>query len=280
LRQSALQPGFREVNVALLKAFIDDSGSGGDSPWFVLAGYVGTAEAWDAFDKPWREVLDGPPKLEYFKHSEVYGYDTQWGAISSKQQRQQRLDAFIDVVGKHASRSIYVRLKQKDYDEVIKPYVPPMWQNAYYFLFTGFLSAGTSTEKWSGENRKIEFFFDSNQDVEKPSRKLYSQVCDLPYFAGRVEGIHYKDEKLFLPLQAADLLAWEVRRRFSVEEPERPQFEKALNCPAEKPFIHTITREHLEELGEVMDQNAMLNWALMGYPESLRKWKRPPKNTV
>jgi hypothetical protein len=262
--------------VAPLKAFIDDSGSGGDSPWFVLAGYIGTAAAWDSFDKPWRKVLDGPPKLEYFKHSEVYGSDTQWGPFTLEQ-RNQRIDDLIKVIGKHARRAIYVRLKQKDYDEVIKPYIPPMWQNAYYFLFIGFLSSATGMEKWAGNSRMIEFFFDSNQQVEKPSKKLYGQVCGLPQFAGMVEDIHYKDEKLFWPLQAADLLAWQVRRRFSVEEPERPQYEMALNCPLDTPFVHTITRESLEELGEAMDENAKALWASMGYPESMRKWKRPPK---
>ena len=31
---------FGKVYVSALKAFIDDSGSGGDSPWYVLAGYI------------------------------------------------------------------------------------------------------------------------------------------------------------------------------------------------------------------------------------------------
>jgi hypothetical protein len=43
---------FGRVYVHALRAFIDDSGSGGDSPWFVLAGYLGTVEAWEAFDEP------------------------------------------------------------------------------------------------------------------------------------------------------------------------------------------------------------------------------------
>jgi hypothetical protein len=267
-------------NVAQLKAFIDDSGSGGDSPWFVLAGYLGAAEAWDAFDRRWRAALDGPPKLEYFKHSQMYRPETQWGQFKSEGQRNERLDRFIEVIGGHALRAIYVRVKQQDYDEIIEPYVPPMWRNPYYFLFIGFLSSATSTERWAGTSRKIEFFFDNNQEVEKPSQRLYSQVCGLPQFAGSVEGIHYKDEKQFLPLQAADLLAWEVRRRFSVEEPERPQFEMALNCPSEKPFVHTITRINLDELGDTMNEQAKKNWAIMGYPEHLRKWQRPARGAL
>ena len=44
---------FSQFRVCMLKAFIDDSGSAGDSPWFVLAGYIGTVEEeWDRFDPP------------------------------------------------------------------------------------------------------------------------------------------------------------------------------------------------------------------------------------
>jgi len=54
----------------------------------------------------------------------------------------------------------------------------------------------------------------------------------------------------------------------------------ALNCPAEKPFIHTITREHLDELGDTMNEEDKLNWARMGYPEHMQKWQRPPRGTL
>jgi hypothetical protein len=80
-------------------------------------------------------------------------------------------------------------------------------------------------------------------------------------------------------LQAADLLAWQIRRRFSVEEDPRPQFEGALNSPQEKPFHHTITREDLDEMGDVMDREAMMKWAIAGHPEHLRKWRRPRKGS-
>jgi hypothetical protein len=260
----------------VLRAFIDDSGSGGDSPWFVLAGYLGTVEAWNAFDEPWGKVLAGPPELKYFKASEAESLrpDGQWAGVT-KDERNQRIDAFINVIGAHAMRSIYVRLKQQDYDEVIKPYIPPMWHNAYYFLFVGFLSAATMTTKHLGDDRHIEFFFDSNREVEKPSRMLYGQSADLPQFRNRVENIHYKDEKVFLPLQAADLLAWQIRRRFSVQEVPRLQFESAINCPPGPPYSHTVTRAELEKMGQDMDHQAMMDWAIMGYPEHLRKWRRP-----
>jgi len=262
--------------VEILKAFVDDSGSGGDSPWFVLAGYIGTIEGWDSFDDQWRSVLDGPPKLGYFKSSEAESLrsDGQWAGIS-KEQRNQRIDALIQVIGKCALRSMYVRVRQQDYNEIIKPYLPEYWDNAYYFLFIGIMSAATSVEKYMGSSRPVEFFFDTANRLEEPSKVLYGQMWDRPQFGKRVVNVHYEDEKEFLPLQAADLLAWQIRRRFCVEEEPRPQFERAIECPPGIPFDHTVTRDELEDMGKAMDDNAKITWANLGFPEHLRRWRRP-----
>ncbi|HEY6183905.1 MAG TPA: DUF3800 domain-containing protein [Terriglobales bacterium] len=261
----------------MLKAFIDDSGSGGDSPWFVLAGYIGTAESWDVFGDSWRTVLNGPPRLDYFKASEAESLreNGQWAGVSVDQ-RNAIINSLIHVIGKHALRSISVRVNQTDYNEIIKPYVPPVWDHAYYYLFTGFMAAATSAEKYFGKNDPIEFYFDNtDKKLKKRSRMLYGQVANIPQFRNRVHDIHYEDEKTVLPLQAADLLAWQIRRRFCIEEQPRPQFEAAINCPPERSFNHTITREQLEDMGKAMDENAMLKWALSGQSEASRPWKRP-----
>jgi hypothetical protein len=77
--------------VTVLKAFVDDSGSGGDSTWYVLAGYVGTVEGWDSFDDQWRSVLQQEPSINYFKASEAESLrpDGQWAGIT-KQQRDSK----------------------------------------------------------------------------------------------------------------------------------------------------------------------------------------------
>ena len=50
-------------------AFVDDSGSGGDSPYFVSAGYTAPESIWNGFVPEWQRILDLSPKLEYFKMS-------------------------------------------------------------------------------------------------------------------------------------------------------------------------------------------------------------------
>src|SRR5665213_561253 len=53
-----------------LTAFIDESGKS-EEPVFVMAGYIGRAEEWAAFNDEWRTVLDKPPRLDSFHMTEA-----------------------------------------------------------------------------------------------------------------------------------------------------------------------------------------------------------------
>jgi hypothetical protein len=267
---------YARFSVTMLKAFVDDSGSGGDSPWYVLAGYIGTVEGWDTFDEPWRAILDSHPKIEYFKSSQAESLrpDGQWAGVT-KDERNQKINALIEVITKCAKRAIHVRMQQRDYEEVIRGYVPPEWDNPYYFLFPSFVSAVITMEKYFGLSKSVEFVFDSSETFEEPSLQLYGQFKGFDKFAGRVVNIHYEDEKLFLPLQAADLVAWQVRRRLcSTSEEKRAHFERCLYRLPENPYSFILTRDRLQLLGEAMDRKGKDDWAKLGQPENMRPWKR------
>src|SRR4051812_11420683 len=62
--------------------FIDDSGSGGSSPYFVLSGYGASLDVWHAFAADWQGVLDLPPKVEYFKMNEAHMCEGQFAGFT------------------------------------------------------------------------------------------------------------------------------------------------------------------------------------------------------
>src|SRR5271163_1799368 len=105
---------YAEYRISVLRAFIDDSGSGGDSLWFVLAGYVGTVEGWDRFDDLWLKVLHAHPRIEYFKAVQAESLKEQFAGFS-KEERNTKVDALIEVISQCAERAICARVKQKDY---------------------------------------------------------------------------------------------------------------------------------------------------------------------
>jgi hypothetical protein len=267
----------------MVRAFVDDSGSGGDSPWYVLAGYVGTISDWIGFEPEWRTVLDAAPHIEYFKSSEAESLKGQFLGFNPAD-RDKRIDRLIEVIGRHAQRAIYVRVRQQDYNEVIKENVPGMWDDAYFFLMPGFISSALAMEKYLGNQEPAEFVLDTSQRLDKQAKKLRGQLLSLPQFARTVD-ISFRDEKVFLPLQAADLLAWQVRRAFSVpEEPRRVHYDRAVNCPREPLFPVVLNRADLRKLLAAMEANARKEASALGIPvDVLKKYlfrkKRTSKKT-
>lgn len=244
---------YSEFHISMLKVFMDDSGSGGDSPWYVLAGYVGTVDSWIKFEGEWAALLSSPKAIEYFKASQAESRKDQFDGFSIEE-RNAKLDGFVQIVNRYALQAVYVRTLQRHYDEVIKGKVPPEWDSPYYLLLTAFILSCTTAEKYLGQSRPMEFVLYSSQRFEKTAERFDAMLRPLPQVNGRVANIAYRDEKEFLPLQAADLLAWQTRRFFCANEPERPQFHQALM--AERRYHeHIISKPSLQEYLAEMQKN-------------------------
>jgi len=251
----------------MLKAFIDDSGSDWQSPWFVLAGYVSTVEKWDSFDSLWSDVLNAPPRIKYFKASEAESLKGQFTGFT-QQDRNAKIDALIDVVQVCAEWPICARVRQKHYDELVKGQVPTKWDNPYYFLFQILIGSSVTIERLHGDSHPIEFVFDSNERFDKMSDSLVKTFYNREFFRG-VVNVFYRDDKKFLPLQSADLYAWQTRRAFSVTtEPRRQHYDRCRAIGNRRPHDHIMSREELATfMAEMRAEGARL-----GRPDDMRKW--------
>lgn len=205
---------FSRYCVTVLKAFIDDSGSGGDSSWYILAGYIGTVEGWDSFDSEWLKVLHAPPRIEYFKAHEAESLrpNGQWKGIS-KEQRNAKIDALIGVIGASARRSVCVRLRQKDYNDIVKGNVPAMWDSPYYLLFTTIVTACINIERLDGDFENVDFVFDSDEQHERQFPLMLPPVSRMDSLDGKFVGAVRKDDKSSCHFRL--LISWRGRREGS-----------------------------------------------------------------
>ncbi|MBZ5622892.1 MAG: DUF3800 domain-containing protein [Acidobacteriia bacterium] len=239
----------------MLKAFIDDSGSAGDSPWFVLAGYVGTVEGWDRFDPLWESVLSSPPSIDYFKSTEAVHLRGEFDEFTSEE-RDAKLDALIDVIGTCAERAVCARMRQRDYNEIAKGCIPARFDSPYYLLFPSIIAAAVNIERIEGEGQPAEFVFDTDQRFERLAYEMVPSLMPLRSFNNGIVNVSYRDDRDFLPLQAADLLAWQIRRGFSKpDEPKRRHFDSARLCPPREPHTFVFTRAQLvATMGELRER--------------------------
>ncbi len=243
----------QEGSVVVALAFVDDSGSGGDSPYFVLGGYVASPEVWDYFVPAWESILDSSPRLEYFKMSEAESLKGQFAGFSAKN-RTERLGKFIDVILDHDLFEWSVVISNADYREILLPTLLPQFRSPYYYALMGMLTALSGRYRWAGSDEQVHFILDTQKGMEHHAHLICNSFRKW-HPTWRIGHVAFRNDKEHPPLQAADLIAWQTRRFMSEAEPTRSEFRRLHSkYPGQSPRA-LIKRSDLSELARVTKEN-------------------------
>jgi hypothetical protein len=206
----------------MLQAYLDDSGSDGLGPVFLLCGYVTTAKAWARFSDNWQKALDGEPKLEYFKMREANSLRKQfWGW--NKAQRDKLLVTLAQIIKRHVLLGISSAVFYEDLEKAKAEYPDIIGKlkgaNHYQLLFHGAIARVANYYIKAKTKERIEFIFDE-QGVWG-LEAILGATAVLPLLNPKERAIIagppiQRNDKDYLPLQAADMIAWQTRR-FIVE---------------------------------------------------------------
>lgn len=205
----------------VLRAFIDDSYVKNGS--FVLGGYIASVEAWASFAVEWEQLLPTCTRSKdgvlRFKMSEMQRY-------------MNRALPFYRVIEEYVSAALWCHINEADLERAkqrIWSEVPLVWSTPtqpFWFCFSGLLSsfhqARATNERLQGIiplEKTVDFYFDkrslrdSAEVADNWDEFLESQANDAVRSLYKTIPRFESDEE-FLPLQAADLCAWFVRRAF------------------------------------------------------------------
>lgn len=240
-----------------LQAFVDESWNG---KFFVLAGFVFTAEAAQAFSSDWDSALQEAPAIEYFKMNEVNGKTKGQFVSFSGKERQEKLLRLARVAGKHAGAYFSVSVPVEYFDSILVPALPAEFRFPYLWLFNGLVTAMSSYEFHVGERRLIDFTFDEQRQFLSKSIALYERVKIFPPFkehntvVGRIKG---GQDHSVLPLQAADMLVGQVRLFLASPKPKVPN-----PCLAELKTMVPFAYNHVLDAPQLLDMaNNIQRWS-------------------
>jgi hypothetical protein len=191
--------------------FFDDSGKegSGDSPFPCLAGYLAHETYWAGFLDHWRHLLvrHGLPALHMktlIRDAEERG----WNA----RRRNEVVSEFIAVMKGAKLIGFGVAVDSEAW-ATLAPVRRKKFGNAQEFCFTRIMRRICDRLDLAKESESVTIVFD--RDFEFARRRL-SLFTNLDRFnqrvAERYAGIMFADAARYLPLQAADLLAWSTRR--------------------------------------------------------------------
>lgn len=198
----------------MLQAFLDDSTSNTGDEAFFLAGYINTTEMWDEFSKVWNFVLKQHPSIDYLKMSEaesLRGQFRNW----TREDRDAKILQLAQVIKLSKPHFVFCCVSRSEYSETMAPVAPHNLKNPYFMVFWGIIDSVSRYCQHDGSVLPVDFIFDNqgsmgddavlfyNETKNSMKPKLRATLGSTPVF---------RDEKLVLPLQAADMLAWHVRR--------------------------------------------------------------------
>jgi hypothetical protein len=200
-----------------LQGFFDDSGSHRAEPFYVLAGFISTADKWESFAAQWMAKLNEFPILRYFKMSEANAMAGQFRHGWSPSTRDQRVFELAEIIKAHAMVRVTSRLARSDFNAFVAGTAPGSEINDPYFLCFYQLVFAVHTFQMKNDNAVCDLIFDEqgaigiqalkwwkgggNANVDYARLKFFEN-CKPPVFG---------NDKTQVQIQAADMLAWVVR---------------------------------------------------------------------
>lgn len=189
-----------------MQVYCDESGKN-DGPVYVMAGVASAPNQWVDFANEWQLELDSHPPIRAFK--------------MSKFKNSSRLSNFADIFHKHVWFGFAVSVKHDEYENIIKGRFDNWMDDPYMFLFDSIMNEIDRYTENGGYHGPIDFIFDEQLEKEAPLNATWAAHLARmpPEKAARFESrpTFAKDERA-LPLQAADMLAWHVRRALAQDD--------------------------------------------------------------
>lgn len=234
-------------HIVILQAFIDDSASEEGIRNYLLAGYVLDAQSWISFSDDWDSVLRASPKIDYLHMVEANGLRGQFGGWTSKDRDKKVID-LGKVIEKHQPHSIEISVSQNEMAKYYNPSAPYAFQNPYFLCFYGVILGLGRIHKLLGIDAPVDFVFDEHgglgHDVAMWYQQIKSDQPQLKFLLG--SSPIFRDDRKVLPLQAADMLAWHLRRELDRGEEGHAAWPYLIGPHSH--YVHRFNRYWLQKV--------------------------------
>lgn len=210
--------------LAFIRAFFDDSASdsAADRRLF-LAGYINRAEHWALFSDAWDEELKSDPPIDYLKMAEAQNLKEQfsWRNGWTEEKRDQKLRGLARVIRHFEPLSFQISIDREFFYRTAGIASPRGLASPYFDCCAATVVSVAAFGANANFSGPIEFIFDKQDGVEDNIKMFFAYI--VPHFKKRVRAMiegtpKFVDDKQYRPVQAADMLAWHLRREHETGE--------------------------------------------------------------
>lgn len=203
----------REKLLVVLQAYIDESVSQSGDEMFYMAGYINSAEQWAKFSDDWDAELRAAPSIDYLHMVEATNLRGQFRGWDPAD-RDRKVCRLAKLIRGYRPWSVEVSVSGKEYREIMKPVSPHLFGGPYFACFYATISVVEKYHRSMGLDVPVDFIFDENGRMGDDTVMMRRWVMDSAPELRRILASSpiFRDDKKVVPLQAADMLAWHLRR--------------------------------------------------------------------
>ncbi|MBI1750058.1 MAG: DUF3800 domain-containing protein [Acidobacteria bacterium] len=259
-----------------VQAYVDESGGSGQGAVLVFAGFIGEAQEWARFSSGWSTCLGGGKGIAYLRmHDAAHltGEFTGW----QKKERDEKLRSLARTLNAYRVRSIHFAIDLPAFQNGMAEHWARPHKNPYFLGYLLMLAGVCVDAQDWGYKEQVEIIFDEHV--------IFSQRVKLwyPLFKEMWDGYDpelaalypseplFRDDKTFPPLQAADLMAWLLRKSYAGEGDN--DFARII-----MPELTNIPNSHCSDF---VRKERMDRLTKMGYefeeritPEQIARWRK------
>lgn len=199
--------------IVVMQAYIDDSASDLGAKRLFLAGYASTAERWVEFSDKWAEALSASPSIEHMHMVDAAGFSGQFKGWDAESRDKKVID-LSKIAAAHSIYSFQTSISRRLVANKWKKKAPYPFHDPYMAVYINVICHAINVKNRMALPGKIDFIFDEKKGFEKNALAVHEMFRERkPEFFRHLGGTPiFRSDLDVLPIQAADMLAWHVRR--------------------------------------------------------------------
>lgn len=185
-----------------------------------MAGYVARNDQWISFEIEWKQALAefGIPFFHMSEFAAKQSIYRRWSVA----EREARYERLVNIINRHTVCSIGIIISRIDYAAAMGAIAPTMPSGIYGYIFRAFpIAVGMMLARKGYADPQIVYVLDRGRgigpeiglmdkmmmELDEIAHEHGKELNPLGYLSARTE-----DKQRFVPLQAADILAYQLYR--------------------------------------------------------------------
>ena len=253
----------RDGLVAVFKVYVDESGVHGSSPVVTVAAYLARPKQWEAFTKEWKRAIR---PIQVYHATDAANCRREFDGWKPEQVAELAARA-LPIIPKHVGMAVAVGIQMDDYKAALKerPELMSLLGEPYGACLQWVLTILLRSKAEHNNREQIAFFHEQN-DYKPEAMRVYDYVTKR-WNIGAVSSFSFGSKEKYVPLQAADIYAYEANKR--LRDPTRPN-RRALDAlvpDKSRAVLRYFNRENMGELigrledASKMNANELASWA-------------------